>query len=591
MKSIAIVGAIGSGKSTVLSIFENINIPGLVIETIDLDSVSKYLKTTNKQLRYELEQNFGSNILCDGEQTVAEYVLDNIFPYDGPYNLLNSIMEPYLLEYITTRQRIRNTTLLVVEGAALINSNKLLSLFEHIIEVYSDESVCKERVHSRGKGYNDAQVDVLYKRSKIYPGGNYREVKPAYSVATHPINNSINTELQLHYDVEKIVYTVLTGERVPSNINEFLYIYYGVTAPAVTMPSWAYHNINHVTSTVINTILLYTYKYHRLVHDHGMMCSVIACLFHDYISDQKPNAERRSADYMMGALTGLIDDDIIEKAYNIILCTQYSLYDASLPVTVHNHVMTTADLMVFQYSREAVLDYERAIRREYIHLYNSTYNEHRKNFLLEKLVPILNHHFQHDIEARDVAVLNVANILDYIDGNLVNDSELLVLNQLDIGEVPTPYIKTTTERIAIYPGSFNPLHVGHLDIINTALKIFDKVIVVRCINGAKSDTDDLFVSGTDLPERAVIYRHTGSFTSFLDMYYLDYNVTIIRGIRNNADLQYEMDYITYLTAVYDKELPPVVFIPANKDTQHVSSSSIKAILPFHDEYANSLIVK
>jgi pantetheine-phosphate adenylyltransferase len=587
MKSIAIVGAIGSGKSTVLSIFQNINIPGLVIETIDLDSVSKYLKNTNKLLRYELEKNFGSNILYDGEQTVAEFVLNNIFPYDGPYNLLTSIMEPFLYEYITARQRIRNTTLLVVEGAALISSNKLLSLFEHIIEVHSDESVCKERVHSRGKGYNDAHVDVLYTRSKIYPGGNYREVKPAYGVATHPINNSINTALQLHYDVEKIVYTVLTGERVPSSINEFLYTYYGITIPETTMPSWSYHNINHVTSTVINTILLYTYKYHKLLHDEGVVCGVIACLFHDYIYDQKPNAEQRSADFMMGTLTGLIGDSVIEKAYDIILRTQYSLYDASLPVNIHDHVMATADLMVFQYSREAVLDYERAMRREYIHLADSTYNEHRKNFLLEKLVPILNHHYQHDTEARDVAVTNVANILDYIDGNLGNDSEPVTPNQPDVVEVLTPYI----ERIAIYPGSFNPLHVGHLNIINTALKIFDKVIVVRCINSAKSDTDDLFISGTDLPERAVIYRHTGSFTSFLDMYYLNYNITIIRGIRNNADLQYEMDYITYLTAVYDKELPPVVFIPANKDTQHVSSSSIKAILPFHDEYADSLIVK
>ena len=52
-----------------------------------------------------------------------------------------------------------------------------------------------------------------------------------------------------------------------------------------------------------------------------------------------------------------------------------------------------------------------------------------------------------------------------------------------------------TERIAICPGSFDPVTYGHLDIITRAAKMFDKLIVVVASNGAKhcSFTDEPYV--------------------------------------------------------------------------------------------------
>ena len=44
-----------------------------------------------------------------------------------------------------------------------------------------------------------------------------------------------------------------------------------------------------------------------------------------------------------------------------------------------------------------------------------------------------------------------------------------------------------TERIAIYPGTFDPITVGHIDIIQRGSKLFDRVIVTIAINQSKKD--------------------------------------------------------------------------------------------------------
>lgn len=51
-------------------------------------------------------------------------------------------------------------------------------------------------------------------------------------------------------------------------------------------------------------------------------------------------------------------------------------------------------------------------------------------------------------------------------------------------------------RVGIYPGSFNPWHDGHQDILNKALRIFDKIIVLQGHNPSKPEAKDKLYDGT-----------------------------------------------------------------------------------------------
>lgn len=149
-------------------------------------------------------------------------------------------------------------------------------------------------------------------------------------------------------------------------------------------------------------------------------------------------------------------------------------------------------------------------------------------------------------------------------------------------------------RIAIYQGSFNPLHVGHMAVIQEALRSFDNVVLLKCINGTKERSEDFPIDAQQLPVNCHLRNWDKSFVQFLDENYHGEDVTIIRGIRNATDLQYEQDYIAHLKQVflskYGKVLPPVMFIPVDREFHHISSTSIRAMLPFEPEYAKSLMV-
>ncbi len=134
------------------------------------------------------------------------------------------------------------------------------------------------------------------------------------------------------------------------------------------------------------------------------------------------------------------------------------------------------------------------------------------------------------------------------------------------------YLKVYCPKIGVYPGSFNPFHNGHLNILQKAENIFDKVIIARGINPDKEDI------ATDQLQLAVLkYRQTENFSGFLTNYLtnkeVDAEITLIRGLRNGDDLDYEVNQLRFM-----QEMKPgvkVTFIPSDKEFEHISSSSIK----------------
>ncbi len=97
-------------------------------------------------------------------------------------------------------------------------------------------------------------------------------------------------------------------------------------------------------------------------------------------------------------------------------------------------------------------------------------------------------------------------------------------------------------KIAVYPGSFDPITYGHLDIIERGLRIFDKIIVAVAKNSEKNSlfpTDERIALIKEVlgdSERAEV----DTFTGLLVDYVRDQGATvIIRGLRAVSDFEYE----------------------------------------------------
>lgn len=142
-------------------------------------------------------------------------------------------------------------------------------------------------------------------------------------------------------------------------------------------------------------------------------------------------------------------------------------------------------------------------------------------------------------------------------------------------------------KTAIYAGSFNPFHKGHYNILLKAEAIFDKVILVRGLNPEKPpptyEIPDVVAKG-----RTIIEYH-GLLTELIKKLKKEYdNITVIRGLRNSTDLQYEMTQYRYL-----QDLMPdiqIVSIFCDKEYEHISSSAIKMLYNLDKEQAKKYLV-
>ena len=140
------------------------------------------------------------------------------------------------------------------------------------------------------------------------------------------------------------------------------------------------------------------------------------------------------------------------------------------------------------------------------------------------------------------------------------------------------------ERIAIYPGSFDPLSNGHLDIIKRACKIFDKLYVLVSVNPVKNylfTTEErinmLKIATKDLDNVIV----EGSASLVLNYAKEKNACVIIRGMRNIIDYQNEITLFQFNRSI-DSEIDTFVLFPST-DNLFLSSSSIKELVKFDSD--------
>ncbi|QBQ08093.1 phosphopantetheine adenylyltransferase [Spiroplasma gladiatoris] len=133
--------------------------------------------------------------------------------------------------------------------------------------------------------------------------------------------------------------------------------------------------------------------------------------------------------------------------------------------------------------------------------------------------------------------------------------------------------------IAIYPGSFNPFHKGHLDILKKAQKLFTKIYIVITKNISKNMNPNLNSRVEQVKEFVKEFSNcevivnenelTAELAKKLNVQY------IIRGVRNENDFTYERE-INDVNKFLNNDLETIIFI-ADSEKRTISSSSIKEI--------------
>ena len=139
-----------------------------------------------------------------------------------------------------------------------------------------------------------------------------------------------------------------------------------------------------------------------------------------------------------------------------------------------------------------------------------------------------------------------------------------------------------TMKTAIYPGSFDPVTLGHLDIIRRASTLFDKVIVLISTNATKNTA-----SFTATERMMLIAEATRDLDNvvidILDGLLVDYvkrvqAVAIVKGLRAVSDFEYEFQMALTNKVLY--EGAETVFLTTSKENMYLSSSVVKQVAYF-----------
>jgi pantetheine-phosphate adenylyltransferase len=133
-------------------------------------------------------------------------------------------------------------------------------------------------------------------------------------------------------------------------------------------------------------------------------------------------------------------------------------------------------------------------------------------------------------------------------------------------------------RVAVYTGTFDPVHLGHLDIISRGSQLYDKLIVGVGINPDKST---LFSIQERVHLVEVVTREFGNvevkpFTGLAVQFVRGLHAAVmLRGLRTTSDMEYE-----FAMSLMNLTLDPgieTVFLMAKEEFSHVSSSLLRQI--------------
>jgi len=148
---------------------------------------------------------------------------------------------------------------------------------------------------------------------------------------------------------------------------------------------------------------------------------------------------------------------------------------------------------------------------------------------------------------------------------------------------------------ALFPGSFDPLTLGHYDIIKRGVTLFDEIIVAIGINSDKKYMFSLeqrkkFIEDTFADEpKITVVTYQGMTVDFCQEIGVEF---ILRGLRNPADFEFEK-----AIAHTNRDLAPIetVFLLTSAKTSYISSSIVRDVIRNNGDYTKlvpkSVVVK
>ena len=149
--------------------------------------------------------------------------------------------------------------------------------------------------------------------------------------------------------------------------------------------------------------------------------------------------------------------------------------------------------------------------------------------------------------------------------------------------------RTLSPRVAVYTGTFDPVHYGHLDVIERANTLFDSLIVGVGVNPDKAtlftidERVDLLKQVTPQYENVEIRKFDGLAVRFVR----ECGARImLRGLRTLSDMEYEFT-MSLMNLAQDPQIE-TVFLMANEAYSHVSSSLLRQIARFGGDLSKFL---
>lgn len=142
-------------------------------------------------------------------------------------------------------------------------------------------------------------------------------------------------------------------------------------------------------------------------------------------------------------------------------------------------------------------------------------------------------------------------------------------------------METTRARVAIYPGTFDPITHGHVDIASRASRLFDKLIVAIYDGGERAAKQPLFSASKRVEFAQQSLCHVGNISvDTFDSLLVDYCLavgagTIVRGLRAVSDFEFEFQ-LAHMYQHLDPDLE-VVCLMTRSDHSFISSSIIKEV--------------
>ena len=140
---------------------------------------------------------------------------------------------------------------------------------------------------------------------------------------------------------------------------------------------------------------------------------------------------------------------------------------------------------------------------------------------------------------------------------------------------------------AVFPGSFDPVTNGHLDLIKRASKIFDRLVVGVLINSAKiplfsvEERVEMLEKLTSEFGNVTVQSFDGLLVDFVKMTGSD---VIVRGLRTSQDFEYELPLAQTNYKLSDGT--DTIFLATSPEHSYISSSAVKELLRYNADISD-----